>query len=458
MTRAIAVALTLSLGACSSWSPPVSQTPDIGLPEHWSGAADSSNTKATSSLARWWEHFRDPLLGGLVMQALQANTSIRSAQAALEQSRALRDVQAAGLFPAIGASVSAQRSKSGTLDAKNNFGAGMDASWEPDIFGARRSAVDASEAEVKLAQTTLADVQVSMAAEVALAYIQLRGQQAQLKIARDSLASQSETLQITDWRAQAGLITSLEVEQARTTTEQTQAQIPVLQADIGKTRHSLALLTGKNPDALQALLDTPLPVPQAAPDLVLSIPAQTLRQRADVRSAEHRISAALARLSAAQAARYPSFSIRGSIGLNALSLGALGNSASMASSLLGAISIPLFDGGAVQAQVQAQAAALEQARVNYQFVVLTALKEVEDALVTLRGDRERLMHLQSAVLAATNADLLAQQRYSSGLIDFQIVLQTQRSLLATQVNLASIQVDISADHVRLYKALGGGWN
>ena len=426
----------------------------MAVPTSWSSAASPASA---TSLAQWWQRFNDPLLTTLVTQALQANTSIRSAQAALQQSRALRDVQAAGLLPGLGASVSAQRSKSGGSEANNSFSAGMDASWEPDVFGGKRSAVNASEADARAAETTLADVQVSMAAEVALAYMQLRGQQAQLTIARNSLASQSETLQITDWRAQAGLITSLEVEQARTATEQTRAQIPILEANIAKTQHSLAVLTGQTPDTLQALVDSPLPVPQAAEDLALSIPAQTLRQRPDVRTAEHRISAALARVSAAEAARYPSFSIRGSLGLNALTLGALTNGASVASSLLGSISIPLFDGGAARAQVQAQEAALEQARIGYQSVVLTALKEVEDALVALRGDRERLTHLQDAATAAANADLLAQNRYSSGLIDFQIVLQTQRTLLTVQDSLASASADISADHVRLYKALGGGW-
>jgi outer membrane protein TolC len=200
-----------------------------------------------------------------------------------------------------------------------------------------------------------------------------------------------------------------------------------------------------------------LAVPQAADDLALGIPAQTLRQRPDLRSAEHRISAALARVSVAEAARYPSFSISGSLGLDALTLAGLGNGAAVASSLLASVSVPLFDGGAARAQVQAQSAALEQARVAYQAVVLTALQDVEDALVALRGDRERLVHLQQAATAAANADLLARDRYSSGLIDFQIVLQTQRTLLTAQDSVASASTDISSDHVRLYKALGGGW-
>jgi multidrug efflux system outer membrane protein len=446
---ALPLALALCLGGCAAWSPATAPQPAL---------SESTSTPPGHPVAPWWQHFNDPLLGTFVTQALQANTSIRSAQAALQQARALRDVKTAGLQPRVNASTSAQRSKSGSAEASNSFRAGLDASWEPDVFGANRSNLNATEADALSAQASLADVQVSVAAEVALAYIQLRGQQAQLAIARRNLASQQETLQITDWRAQAGLITALEVEQARTATEQTSAQLPALETSIAKTRHSLAVLTGQRPDALQTLLDAPLPVPQAAPELTRHIPAQTLRQRPDVRAAEHRINAALARVSAADAARYPSFNLSGSLGLSALSLGGLTNGATIVNSLLGSISVPLLDGGAAQSQVLVQEAALEQVRANYQNVVLTALKDVEDALVALQGNRARLLHLQGAATAASHAALLAQHRFSSGLIDFQTVLQTQRTLLTAQDSVASTSADLSADHVRLYKALGGGWN
>jgi NodT family efflux transporter outer membrane factor (OMF) lipoprotein len=437
----------LALGGCASTLPLQQEAPTLA----------STERTTPDNLAQWWLRFHDPLLSSLVTQALQANASVRSAQAALQQARALRDVRTANLLPSLSASGSAQRGKSGGGDPGNSFRAGLDASWEPDIFGGNQSKLNAAQADALASETSLADVQVSMAAEVALAYIQLRGQQAQLHIARSNLMSQQETLQITDWRVQAGLITSLEREQARTATEQTSAQIPTLQASIAKTRHSLAVLTGQTPDALQALLNNPQAVPQAAHDLALSIPAQTLRQRPDVRASEYRISAALARVSAADAARYPSFSMGGSLGLSALTLGGLTSGASVASALLGSLSVPLLDGGAARAQVRAQEAALEQARVAYEAVVLSALKDVEDALVTLQGDRARLVNLQNAANAATNAALLAQQRYASGLIDFQTVLQTQRTQLTAQDSVASTQADISADHVRLYKALGGGW-
>ncbi len=446
------LALAFLLGGCASQ--PATPSATSAAPTD----AASSTPEVANPLAQWWQRFKDPVMSQLITQALQANTSVRSAHAALQQSRALRDVKNASLLPNLSASGSAQRSKSGSLEASNSFRVGLDASWEPDIFGGNRSSLNAAEADAKASEASLADVQVSVAAEVALAYIQLRGQQAQLGIARDNLANQREVLQLTDWRAQAGLTTLLEVEQARTTSEQTSAQIPALEASIAKTQHSLAVLTGQRPDALRTLLSAAQPAPLAPAELAQSIPAQTLRQRPDVRAAEHRISAALARVSAQDAARYPSFAIKGSLGLSALTLGALTNGASLASALLASVSVPLLDGGAAKSQVLAQEAALEQARASYQAVVLTALKDVQDALVALHGDRQRLIHLQSAASAASNAALLARQRYSSGLIDFQTVLQTQRSLLSTQDSVASTQADVSAGHVRLYKALGGGWN
>ena len=452
--RLAALALSAAVGACAALPTRSVPPPEVALPARWSQGGEPERATA---LARWWQRFDDPMLGALVTQALVANPTVRRAQAALRQARALRDVQAAGLWPTVGASASAQRSKAGDAPATNLFQAGFDASWEPDVFGGRRSALGASEADAQASAATLADTQVSVAAEVAVTYVQLRGYQARLAIARSNLASQQETAQITDWREQAGLITSLELAQARTAAEQTQAQIPALETSLAQARHALALLTARAPDAMQAELEVVAPVPAAPEALALSLPAQTLRQRPDVRAAEQQVRAALARLSQAEAARYPSFRIGGSLGVSALVLHALTSGASVVGALLGSVSVPLFDGGAARAQIRSQDAALEQARVGYQAVVLTALKDVEDALVALRGDRERLVHLQLARTSAELAAQLARQRFSSGLIDFQSVLETQRSMLATQDGVATTQTDLTTDHVRLYKALGGGW-
>ena len=390
-------------------------------------------------------------------QALRANTSVKSAQAALRQARALADVQQAGLGPSLSASGSAQRSRSGTSDASNTFSAGFDASWEPDIFGGNRAAVDATQADAQASAASLADTQVSLAAEVASAYINLRGLQSRLAIARTNLATQSETLQITRWRAQAGLASSLDVEQAISAMEQTRAQVPALQTSVTQALNTLAVLTGKAPGQLAEALSAAAPVPPAPADLALAFPADTLRQRPDVLAAERRVEAALARVAVADAARYPSFRLSGSLGLSALTLGSLTDSASLVRSLLASVSAPLFDGGATRAQVRAQQAAMEQLLASYESTVLTALQDVEDALVAIQGDAERLERLQAAASAAAQAEALARQRYTSGLIDFATVLTTQRTLLSVQDSVASAQASLSASHVRLYKALGGGW-
>ncbi|MBT9514378.1 MAG: efflux transporter outer membrane subunit [Acidovorax sp.] len=450
------LALAGAVSGCTALRPTDRRVSAVPVPTAWVAGSQGAPGAAASVLAQWWQRLDDPVLTRLVEQSLATNTSVRTAQAALRQARAQVDVQAAGLLPSVGASASAQRSRASNHTG-NSFQAGFDASWEPDVFGRLRSGVNASEADARAAEASLADVQVSLAAEVAVNYIELRGLQQRLAIARSNLASQQETLQITQWRLQAGLTTSLVSEQARAAAEQTAAQIPALEASLAQSRYSLAVLTGQVPGALDTTLAASAPVPQPTTELALAIPADTLRQRPDVRAAEQRITAALARVSQADAARYPSFSLSGSLGLRALTLGALSGGGAVTSALLGGVSIPLLDGGAARAQVRVQEAALEQARVAYEATVLTALQDVENALVALQGDRERLTRLQAAADAASNAALLAQQRYSSGLIDFQAVLETQRTLLSTQDSVASTMASVAADHVRLYKALGGGW-
>ena len=445
------------LSACSAVPQAPSLAPAFVIPDGWSTtlASDPAGAHAGVARAAWWGRFGDPLLGALVLQAMRANDSIGTARSALRQARALRDGAAAPLWPGVSASATAQRNRAGS-GADNAFGLGVDAGWEADLFGANRYGLRAAEATAQAAAATLASVQVSIAAEVALVYIQLRGGQARLAVARANLASQLETLQITNWRVQAGLLTSLEGEQARAASEQTQAQIPALETAIAQLQHALAILCGQAPAALSAQLARAEPIPQPRDDMALSLPLDTLRQRPDVAAAGHQVGAAFARLGQADAARYPSLALSGSVGLNAMSLGALG-SASLARSLLARLSAPLFDGGSRHAQVRAQQAVLEQARLAYRATVLAALKEVEDALSALGGDRTRLGHLRNAAEAAANADLLARQRYAGGLVDFQTVLDTQRSLLGLQDAVAATSAEVSADHVRLYKALGGGW-
>jgi NodT family efflux transporter outer membrane factor (OMF) lipoprotein len=451
---AFALLTPLLLTACASLqAPAVPATPDPTPPAWTLGTAGTSAT----DLAGWWTRFGDPALAPLIERALQDQTDVGAAQARLRQARAQRNLAAAQLGPSVSGSGSAQSSLSEGRSTSESYRAGLDASWELDLWGAGKAGVRAADATLQARALTLAQTRVSVAAEVALTLLQLRGTQAREAIARRNLASQQQTLQIVVWRAEAGLVTQLDVEQARTAVEQTRAQLPALQASAAQAMNALAVLTGRTPGALNAELAQPGPLPAAPPDLVLAIPAEVLRQRPDVQAAERQLAAAAARVVEADAARLPSLSLSGSIGLSALSLGALGSGAGVAS-LAAGIRLPVFDAGRLQAQVQAQEAARDEAAIAYRAAVLGALQEVEDALLSLRATREQLTAQQAAAAAARVAATLADQRYRSGLVDFQNVLQSQRTLLSAEDGVAATGTTLATAHVRLYKALGGGWS
>jgi NodT family efflux transporter outer membrane factor (OMF) lipoprotein len=291
---------------------------------------------------------------------------------------------------------------------------------------------------------------------VALNYVELRGYQTRLAIARSNLASQSETLQLTEWRTQAGLVGSLQLEQARANREQTRAQIPALETSLAQARNRLAVLTGQAPGAVDAQLAVATGIPAMPATLAVGIPAGTLRHRPDVRAAERLLAAETARVGQAQAARYPDFSLSGSIGLDAFTPGTLA-SGTVNRSLAASVGATIFDGGRLRQQVAVQDAVREQALYAYQAAVLTALEDVENALVAFVRSKERQAALDAAATAARQAAQLASQQYASGIIDFQTVLDTQRSVLALEDALAAAQADGATAVVQLYKALGGGW-
>ena len=455
----VAAVAVLQAGCAGIAERPGGAEVEAAAPPVWRAAASAPATEAVATPAArnaWWQRFADASLADLLAEARRGNTDLRGARAALAAARAARESASAALGPTVAVSGTAQRSRSAGHYA-NSFQTGFDASWELDVFGARRDAVDAALAELEASVASLADVRVSIEAEVALAYIDLRSAQARLAIARDSLAAQQETLDIAGWRVQAGLATSIDVEQARSAVEQTRATLPVLHTAIGQSISGLAALTGAAPASLGRALEAFAPLPMPGAELAASLPAETLRQRADVRAAERRVAAAAARVQAADAARYPRFDLGGSLGLSALSLGALGERSSVVGALLGSVAWPLVDQGAALAALHAEQAGYESARASYRAAVLVALKEVEDALTAIAEDRRRRESLAVAADAAANAALLATQRYRSGLVDFLTVLDTQRTLLSLQDGLAIAEAAVVADHVRLYKALGGGW-
>jgi len=439
------------------------QAPDLRLPNRWAAAPSSAEAPAEdrTRLARWWTQFGDEKLNWLIDQALAGNLDLKLAQARLNQARASRQLADAGLYPTVSASASRNQTKSSDAIAPQStrtlYDAGFDATWEIDIFGGNRRGIEAATADFTASQANLDSTRVSLVAELVRNYVELRSTQRRIAIARDNLASQSETLQITEWRYQAGLARASEVEQARTSREQTRAGIPDLEVSLAAAENRIGLLLGRNPGELHDTLAEAKPLPAVPESVATGIPADVLRQRPDLIAAERTLAAETARVGQKLAQRFPSLSLSGSFGWQAYSFAALGGASAITRALGGTLAATLFDGGRLRSQVDVQSAVQEQALVSYQSSVLSALEEVENALKGYAAARERLDARHAAAESARNAAELSRSLYQSGLADFQQVLETQRTQLSTEDSLAAADATLRTSLIALYKALGGGW-
>lgn len=442
------------------------QPPEPIVPAAWrrdavATPAAVAPAAAAPALSQWWTIFHDPLLTELVARAQAENRDVRQAEARLRQARAQRGLAAADRQPTLAAGASAGRnhshSETGGGVSSSLFTNTFDASWEADLFGGRQRAVEAASATMEAAAAQLADVQVSLVAEVALNYVSWRSYQQRLSLTEANLATQTATYDLTRWRQQAELVTQLDVDQARMSLEQTRAALPALRTGLTQADHQLAILLGQTPGSLSAPLAAPQPVPMAADAIAIGVPADALRRRPDVRSAERQLAAQTAQIGVAAAARYPDFTLSGSIGLEALTPGGLYTAGTRTAQAALRAGWTLFDGGRVRQKVAIQTALQEEALGAYEAAVLTALREVEDALTAYANERTRRQALLEAATAGQSACALARERYASGLADFQAVLSSQQSLLTVQDALASSDATVTSDLIRLYKALGGGW-
>lgn len=450
------------LGGCSQLPSvgPDYQLPTLAVPAGWTATLPAPAEQAPD-LARWWQQLDDPLLDRLVGEALAGSLDLRLARSRLRQARAAREQSMSGFFPTLTASTAASRSKNAqvvsAVPERTLYDAGFDASWEIDLFGGTRRAVEAATAGQAATAANLENARVSLVAEVAQNYVDVRSYQRRLAIARDNLASQSETLQITEWRNQAGLASSSDVEQARTNREQTRAGIPDLEVGLSAAENRLAVLLGRQPGALHAELLDPRPLPTVKAAIGAGIPADVLRQRPDLIAAERTLAAETARVGQKLAARFPSLALSGSFGWQAYSFAALGGSDTLLRTLGGSLAATLFDGGKLRSAVDIQSAVQEEALISYEASVLVALEEVENALVAYAASRERVDARRQAAESARNAAQLSRSLYESGLADFQKVLETERTRLTAEDSLATAEATVLSSLIKLYKALGGGW-
>jgi len=455
--RAALIALGLLLAGCTVGPDYHPTSPgELKVPGEYQSAA-MPGARAVD-LARWWTSFDDPLLTTLITSALAANNDIDAASARLRAARAsLRGARGA-LLPEIGGSASANRSVAiaGPDGESTSYRAGFDASWEADLFGGNRRAVEAASAGAGAAEADLHAVQLSIAAELALNYIDYRLSQASLAHARANLGYQDETVQIAGWRVQAGLVSSLDLEQSRVLRAQTAASIPSLETGLVAAANRIAVLTGQAPGAVSGLLDAGQPIPLGPDAIEVGLPAELLQRRPDVVAAERRLAAETARIGVATAQLYPALRLSGSLTTGGLSLGGLGES--IIGAVASAITAPIFQGGQIRAQIDGQKSTAQAAFANYRQSVLVALEDTENAMVALRNSRRREEQLATAESSAQSTLFFARSQYRAGLIDFQTLLEAERSLLSTQDGRTTARAARATALVQLYKALGGGWS
>lgn len=444
--------LALLAGGCTSLAPSPPD-PSIAVPADWA-LVDPAPVGA--DVTEYWLRLDDPLLTELVEAAISGNRDLAQSAARLDQARAqLRGARAAYLPRVTGGAGVGRR----VLDddpGEFSFDIGADASWEADLFGQISSDVAASRAELLAAGYSLADLQRLIVGQVAISAINARAIAAQLEIARDTLAIQDDNLQIARWRNQAGLVSSLDVEQARTQRAQTAATIPALESSLAATANSISTLIGEAPGRVFEAFLPPAPVPEPVRLDGFEAPAEVLARRPDVRRAEASLLAASARIGVARAQLLPLVRLSGDIGTGGLGVDDLFDV--ITGGIFAGVSQLIFDGGRTAAQVESAEAAAQGALAAWEQAILFALEEVETAAVDRRTADARVAINEEAVDASSNAALLARSQYQAGLTDFRTLLTAENQLLAARNQLVAARADRAAAFVRLTQALGGGWS
>lgn len=458
----------LLLASCLTVGPNY-EKPKVDVTKEWSEGSDDWQVAAgkEGTPAAWWELFNDAKLTELEKRAAENNLDLRVALARVRASREQLGVSKSGYFPTVDGNAGMDRTRV-SKDLANNPGGppknpyntwqtGLDATWELDIFGRVKRGVEAARADLAAQEAALDGVMVSLQGEVALAYMELRGNQEQLAVLRANLAAQDETLRLTTKRLEAGLATSLDVARAEAQVATTRSQIPPYNEGFRRAAYRLSVLVGEEPGKLVEELggDGKIPVVTTTPRF--SPPADLLRRRPDIREAERTLAAETARIGVRKAELYPRFTISGNLGVQAGRLGDMSTGTSNYWTIGPGVTVPLFNAGALRAQVRAQNARADAALNAYRQTILTAMEETENALTAYAEEQERRSALEAAVVANQKAFDLSRDLFDKGLIDFLDVLDAERTLLASQSSLAQSRSQVAQNLVAVWKSMGGAW-
>jgi NodT family efflux transporter outer membrane factor (OMF) lipoprotein len=474
VTRALPI-VALLLAGCTvgpNYSRPATPVPPAFAEPHATTAATDAE------LAAWWTAFGDPKLDELVNRAVAQNLDVEDAAARIREARAQERVAGAAALPTVDATGSVTRQRisehaipappgSGPGGGSGSFGlpgsefttwrVGFDASWEIDLFGRNQRSIEAAKARTGAAIWNLRDVQVSIAAEVASAYLRLRTLQQQIAIAEAEVERQQRAAQIVHARVRGGLVTGQDLEQQNSSLNAAIAAISPLKAQADAQIHKIGVLTGTSPEALIADLSPAGASSPAPPQVPAGLPSDLLRRRPDIRAAERNLAAATADIGVATADLYPRFSLSAAPALVSTALATLLQWGSRSFTAGASVDWPIFNGGRTRANIEVTNARQEQALIAYRKTILTALQDVDDALSAVDNDKRQLANEGNALLSATRAEEIARTRYRGGLVTYSDVLQAQANRISLENQVAETKGALARDTVALYKALGGGW-
>ncbi len=421
----------------------------------------SGNYDQSRFEALWWQQFEDPTLNQLVQRSLDGNRELRIAFSRLRAARAIREDIANDRLPTVTSRTSGEFGKAqqpGVTEQRvraERYDLGLDMAWELDLFGRIQRQLEASDAQIDVAEADYQQVQVSLIAELVDAYGALRGAQLREAIARDNLSNQQESRGITEQLREAGVGSELDVLRADARLAGTEASVPLLQAEQVRAINRIATLLGERPNQLSIDL-SPRPLPAIAKALPIGDPGELLRRRADIRAAERALAAATAEIGVATADLFPRVSVAGFLGFTAGRGSQLGSSAARAWGVAPTISWAAFDLGSVRARLRGREAEADGALAQYEQQVLLALEESENAFSDYGQRQQRLLALVRQSEASRAAAAQARVRYREGEVDFLVLLDAERERLAAEDAQAQAEVDVYRGIVALYKALGGG--
>ncbi|HZR82663.1 MAG TPA: efflux transporter outer membrane subunit [Candidatus Binatia bacterium] len=435
--------------------------PEPPMPASWQADAPVVVTRA--DVGRWWDGFSDPDLSRLVERAIASNLDLAEATGRIEESRALYRSISSAEFPSLDANADFfhQRESVNALFPGgvegNLYQVGVSASWEVDLFGRVRRSVESAGARVQASQDDWRDVLVAVCAEVASAYVDVRTLQRRIGVARANLESQGRIVELTKIRHEGGIASSLDVAQAESIYANTRTTIPPLESDLSQELNRLSVLLGENPGGIAPTLVPGAPIPAPPSELTVELPVDLVRQRPDIRRAERDLAAQTAQIGVATADLYPRLTLLGSFGFDATQAADLFEGPSRSYSVGPAVTWNIFDAGRIRGLIAAEEARTSQALARYEKTILTGLQEVEDALVAFARLREQEAASIDAIRAGRLALDLATALYKDGAVDFQNVLDAQRTLLVFEDQLARVDGSLTQSLVQLYRALGGGW-